>query len=106
MQNSQDDQTLAILVRIIMGSLSMRASIESTDQSPESNKILSLLRQAYENGLREALNAINLPEKCYVEDFRMSKNARRETCLERFCHNVATLLRFVKISVFQCFNSI
>lgn len=92
LQNSQDDKTLALLVRIISGTLAMRATLESTEQ--DSNRILFLVRQAHENALREAINAVALPEGLPQDDKKAVK-ARQETCLERFCHNTSILLRFV-----------
>lgn len=89
LQNSQDDKTLAILVRIISGALSMRASLELNDQTADNT--LVLVKQAHENALREAMNF-----GTFTEIFQESSKSSsvKQTCLERYCCNVATLLRY------------
>lgn len=67
----------------------MRASLELNDQTVDNT--LVLVKQAHENALREAMNF-----GTFTEIFQESNNSSfvKQTCLERYCCNVATLLRY------------
>ncbi|XP_047020191.1 integrator complex subunit 5 isoform X1 [Helicoverpa zea] len=91
LQYSRDDSTLALLVRIISGTITMHVPNDSPDISMDTERYQSFIKTGVEYALRDAMLSDNEIKSCFLEG-TVPKD--QKTYLHHFCLNIIKLLRW------------
>ncbi|KAL4704073.1 hypothetical protein ACJJTC_004419 [Scirpophaga incertulas] len=91
LQYSRNDTTLAILVRIISGTISMHIPNDTPDVSMDTEWYQNLINTGVEYALRGATMADTEIKRCFIEE---NVPEDQKTYLHYFCLNVIKLLRW------------
>ncbi|XP_075970219.1 integrator complex subunit 5 omd isoform X2 [Anticarsia gemmatalis] len=91
LQYSRDDCTLALLVRIISGTITMHVPSDSPDISMDTERYQNFIKTGVEYALRDAMLADNEIKNYFIEGTLASE---QKTYLHHFCLNIIKLLRW------------
>ncbi|XP_045534230.1 integrator complex subunit 5 [Papilio machaon] len=92
LQYSRNDTTLALLVRIMSGTITMHTPNDSTDISTDTERYQNLIKTGVEYALREAMMSDTQIKKCFIENTVKSNDVK--TYLHHYCLNIIKLLRW------------
>ncbi|XP_046960699.1 integrator complex subunit 5 [Vanessa cardui] len=95
LQCSRSDTSLALLVRVVRGTLAMHAPSDAPD-APDTERYQNLINTGVEYALRDAMMADTQIKKCFVEGTATSDE---KTYLHHFCLNIVKLLRWERSGV-------
>ncbi|XP_022125760.1 integrator complex subunit 5 [Pieris rapae] len=88
---SKTDATLALLVRIISGTITMHTPNDSTDINMDTERYQNFIKSGIEYALRDAVLSDQQIKKCFIED-RVPDG--QDTYMHQFCLNIVKLLRW------------
>ncbi|KAF9422851.1 hypothetical protein HW555_001635 [Spodoptera exigua] len=91
LQYSRDDSTLALLVRIISGTITMHVPSDSPDISMDTERYQNFVKTGVEYALRDAMLSDNEIKMCFLDG---SVPKDQKTYLHHFCLNIIKLLRW------------
>ncbi|XP_035429049.1 integrator complex subunit 5 isoform X2 [Spodoptera frugiperda] len=91
LQYSRDDSTLALLVRIISGTITMHVPSDSPDISMDTERYQNFVKTGVEYALRDAMLSDNEIKMCFLDG---SVPEDQKTYLHHFCLNIIKLLRW------------
>ncbi|XP_048484876.1 integrator complex subunit 5 [Plutella xylostella] len=91
LQYSRNDTTLALLVRIISGTITMHTPNDSPDINMDTERYQNLIKTGIEYALRESMHSDTVIKKCYVDG---TAPKDRKTYTHHFCLNIIKLLRW------------
>ncbi|XP_013134455.1 PREDICTED: uncharacterized protein LOC106100217 [Papilio polytes] len=91
LQYSRNDTTLALLVRIIYGTITMHKPNDSTDISTDTERYQNFIKTGVEYALREAMMSDTQIKKCFIQD---TVAQDEKTYLHHYCLNIIKLLRW------------
>lgn len=91
LQYSRDDTTLALLVRIISGTITMHVPNDSPDISMDTERYQNFIKTGVEYALRDSILADNEIKMCFIDG---TVSDTQKTYLHHFCLNVIKLLRW------------
>ncbi|CAH2107656.1 unnamed protein product [Euphydryas editha] len=91
LQYSRNDTTLALLVRIVSGTISMHTPGDGTDINMDTERYQNFIKTGVEYALRDAMISDTQIKKYFIED-TVTKDAK--TYLHHFCLNIVKLLRW------------
>ncbi|KAJ8732254.1 hypothetical protein PYW08_014984 [Mythimna loreyi] len=91
LQYSRDDSTLALLVRIISGTITMHVPNDSPDISMDTERYQNFVKTGVEYALRDAMLSDDEIKISFLEG-GVPKDAK--TYLHHFCENIIKLLRW------------
>ncbi|XP_072940558.1 integrator complex subunit 5 isoform X2 [Epargyreus clarus] len=91
LQYSRDDKTLALLVRIISGTITMHVPNDSPDINMDTERYQEYITTGVEYGLRDAMISDTQIKKCFVEG---TVPEDQKTYLHFYCLNIIKLLRW------------
>ncbi|CAK1603882.1 unnamed protein product [Parnassius mnemosyne] len=91
LQHSRNDTTLALLVRIISGTITMHTPNDSTEISTDTERYQNFIKTGVEYALRESMMSDTQIKRCFIEG---SVPEDEKTYLHYFCLNIITLLRW------------
>ncbi|XP_068630390.1 integrator complex subunit 5 isoform X2 [Battus philenor] len=91
LQYSRNDTTLALLVRIISGTITMHTPNDSTDISTDTERYQNFIKIGVEYALRESMMSDTQIKRCFIEG-NVTKD--QKTYLHHFCLNIIKLLRW------------
>lgn len=92
LQYSRNDTTLALLVRIISGTITMHTPNDTTEISTDTERYQHLVKIGVEYALRESMTSDTQIKRCFIEG---NVPEDQKTYLHYFCLNVIKLLRLV-----------
>lgn len=87
---SRNDRTLALLVRIISGTIVMHTPTDTPDINMDTEKYQNYIKTGLEYALRDAVIADTQIKKCFIEG-NIDKD--QKTYLHHLCLNIIKLLR-------------
>lgn len=90
LQYSRNDTTLALLVRIISGTITMHTPNDSTDINMDMERYQNFIKTGVEYGLRDSMISDTQIKHFFVEDKVPSD---LKTYLHHYCLNIIKLLR-------------
>ncbi|RVE46614.1 hypothetical protein evm_008747 [Chilo suppressalis] len=91
LQYSRNDTTLAILVRIISGTITMHIPNDSPDINMDTERHQNFIKTGVEYALRDAMISDTEIKRCFIED-KVPKD--QKTYLHYYCLNIIKLLRW------------
>ncbi|KAG6463403.1 hypothetical protein O3G_MSEX013855 [Manduca sexta] len=91
LQYSRDDQTLALLVRIVSGTITMHTPNDSPDINADTERYQNFIKTGVEYALRDAMLSDTTIKRYFVEGTSTSEH---KTYLHYLCLNLITLLRW------------
>ncbi|XP_063821189.1 uncharacterized protein LOC135071326 [Ostrinia nubilalis] len=91
LQYARDDSTLALLVRIISGTITMHVPNDGPDVIMDSDRYQGFIKTAVEHALRDAVLADTEIKRCFIED-NVPKD--QKTYVHYYCLNIIKLLRW------------
>ncbi|XP_022816615.1 integrator complex subunit 5 isoform X1 [Spodoptera litura] len=91
LQYSRDDSTLALLVRIISGTITMHVPSDSPDISMDTERYQNFVKTGVEYALRDAMLSDTEIKMCFLDG---SVPKDQKTYLHHFCLNIIKLLRW------------
>ncbi|XP_028161346.1 integrator complex subunit 5 isoform X1 [Ostrinia furnacalis] len=91
LQYARDDSTLALLVRIISGTITMHVPNDGSDVIMDSDRYQGFIKTAVEHALRDAVLADTEIKRCFIED-NVPKD--QKTYVHYYCLNIIKLLRW------------
>ncbi|CAH0727969.1 unnamed protein product, partial [Brenthis ino] len=91
LQYSRNDTTLALLVRIISGTITMHTPTDSVDMNMDTERYQSFIKTGVEYAIRDAMIADTQIKRCFI-DGTVAKD--QKTYLHHLCLNIVKLLRW------------
>ncbi|XP_059048319.1 LOW QUALITY PROTEIN: integrator complex subunit 5 [Achroia grisella] len=91
LQYSRNDTTLALLVRIISGTINMHIPNDSPDINMDTERYQNLIKTGVEYGLRHAMISDTEIKRIFIED---NVPEDQKTYLHHYCLNIIQLLRW------------
>ncbi|KAL0892452.1 hypothetical protein ABMA27_015562, partial [Loxostege sticticalis] len=91
LQYSRDDTTLALLVRIISGTITMHVPNDTPDINMDTERYQSYIKTGVEYALRDAMISDTEIKKCFIDDSVLED---QKTYLHYYCLNIIKLLRW------------
>ncbi|XP_039749082.1 integrator complex subunit 5 [Pararge aegeria] len=90
LQYSRSDTTLALLVRIISGTINLHTPADCPDVNMDTERYQGFIKTGVEYALRDAMMADTQVNKCFVQD----ESFDFKTNLYHYCANIVKLLRW------------
>ncbi|CAB3244252.1 unnamed protein product [Arctia plantaginis] len=91
LQHSRDESTLALLVRIVSGTIRMHVPNDSSDINLDTDRYQNLIKTGVEYALRDAMLADDEIKSCFIDG---SMPEDQKTYLHYFSLNIIKLLRW------------
>ncbi|CAH2075039.1 unnamed protein product, partial [Iphiclides podalirius] len=91
LQYSRSDTTLALLVRILSGTITMHTPSDSSEVSADTERYQSLVNTGVEYALRQSMTSDTQIKRCFIEG---NVPEDKKTYLHHFCLNLIKLLRW------------
>ncbi|XP_026328959.1 integrator complex subunit 5-like, partial [Hyposmocoma kahamanoa] len=91
LQHSRNDTTLALLVRIISGTITMHIPNDSPDVNLDTEKYHNYIKTGVEYALRDAMISDEQIKRCFIEG---TETKDQKTYLHHYCLNIIKLLRW------------
>ncbi|XP_060801009.1 integrator complex subunit 5 [Amyelois transitella] len=91
LQYSRDDSKLALLVRIVSGTVTMHVPNDSMDMTIDTDRYQNFIKTGVEYALRDAMISDTEIKRCFIEGCVPDD---QKTYLHHFCLNIIKLLRW------------